>query len=140
MPASNRGESLIGSLDDPLAADVDPTARRHLAVHHQAEGFQTAELFPIGPMPDQIGICDQDAGRVLVSLEDAGRLSRLHQKGLVVFQFAESRYDRMVGLPVARRFAAPAVDDQVLRPFGDLCVQVVHQHAQRGFLVPALAA
>ena len=32
-----------------------------------------------------------------------------------------------------------AVDDQIVGPLGDVGIEVVHQHAQRGFLRPALA-
>ena len=34
MPARHRDEGLVGALDDPLAADVDPGAGGHLPVHH----------------------------------------------------------------------------------------------------------
>ena len=40
---------------------------------------------------------------------------------------------------LAGRAAGAAVDDQVLGVLGDLGVEVVHQHPQGGFLLPALA-
>ena len=38
-----------------------------------------------------------------------------------------------------RRPAGPAVDDEVVRVLGDLRVEVVHEHPERGFLLPAAA-
>ena len=35
--------------------------------------------------------------------------------------------------------AGAAVDDQILGTLGDLGIEIVHQHPQRGFLRPALA-
>src|SRR5436305_1608145 len=32
----HRGKCFERTLDDPLCADVDPTAGRHLAIHHQS--------------------------------------------------------------------------------------------------------
>ena len=32
-----------------------------------------------------------------------------------------------------------AVDDEVVRVLGDLRIEVVHEHPERGFLLPALA-
>ena len=37
-------------------------------------------------------------------------------------------------LPVARRLAGAAVDDQIVRTFGNVGIQIVQQHPQRGFL------
>ena len=46
---------------------------------------------------------------------------------------------RVVRLPVARRLARSAVDHQIVRPLGDVGIEIVHQHSQRGFLRPAFA-
>ena len=35
--------------------------------------------------------------------------------------------------------ARAAVDDQIVGPLGDLGIEIVHQHPQRGFLWPSLA-
>ena len=71
--------------------------------------------------------------------EDADRLAGLHQHGLVVLQRAQRRDDRVERLPAARGPAGAAVDDEVVGVLGHLGVEVVHQHPQRGFLLPALA-
>ena len=47
--------------------------------------------------------------------------------------------DRVERLPAAGGAAGAAVDHEVLGVLGDLGVEVVHQHPQRGFLLPALA-
>ena len=40
----------------------------------------------------------------------------------------------------ARRPPGPAVDDEVVGVLGDLRIEVVHEHPERGFLLPAAAA
>ena len=47
--------------------------------------------------------------------------------------------DGVEGRPRSRGPARPAVDDEVVGPLGDLRVEVVHEHPQRGFLLPAAA-
>ena len=46
--------------------------------------------------------------------------------------------DRVEAFPVAGRLADAAVNDEVLGTLGHLGVEVVHDHAQRGFGQPAL--
>ena len=53
---------------------------------------------------------------------------------------AQRRDDRVERLPRARGAPRAAVDDEVGGILGDLGVEVVHEHAQRGLLQPALAA
>ena len=47
--ARELGERLVGALEDPLGADVDPGAGRHLAVHRQAFALELAERVPGRP-------------------------------------------------------------------------------------------
>src|ERR1700733_5207203 len=66
------------------------------------------------------------------------RLARLHQQSLIGLPTAQCRNDAVVALPVARRAADTAINDQfarALRPFG---IEVVHQHAQRRLGKPRL--
>ena len=86
MLAADFDEGLVGALNDALAADVDPGAGGHLAVHHQALAIELVEMFPVGPMRHQIGIGDQHARRVGMGAEYADRLARLHQQRLVALQ------------------------------------------------------
>ena len=67
------------------------------------------------------------------------RLSRLHEQRLVVLERAQRRDDRVERLPAARGAAGAAVDDEIVGPFGDLGIEIVHQHPQRGFLRPSFA-
>ena len=139
MFSSGRGKRFVGALQNSLRADVDPASGGHLAVHHQARAVELVEMLPVVPVADEIGIGDQHARRVGVRAENADRLAGLHEQRFVVFERAQRRDDRVKAFPVARRLAAPAVDDQVFRLLGDLGVEVVHQHAQRRFLLPAFA-
>jgi hypothetical protein len=136
----DRTEGLVGALQDALRADVDPRARRHLPVHHQALGLELAELLPIRPVANEIGVRDQHARRPFVGAEHTDWLAGLHQHGLVVLQPAQRPHDRVERLPAAGGAAGAAVDHQVFGMLGDLGVEIVHQHPQRGLLLPALAS
>ncbi len=135
--AAGLDEGLVGALDDPLRADVDPGAGGHLAVHHQALAIELVEFFPSGPVRDQIGVGDQDAGCVGVGPEHADRLARLDQQRLVVAERLQGVDQDVVAAPVARRPPDAAVDHQLLRALGDLGVEIVHEHPQRRLGLPA---
>ena len=138
MLASHLDEGFVSALHDALRADIDPRARGHLAVHHQALAVEFVEMIPGRPMRHQVGVGDQHARGVDVGAEHAHRLARLHQQRLVGFEAAERRNDAVEGLPVARRAANAPVNDQLARPFGDIRIEIVHQHAQRRLGQPAL--
>jgi hypothetical protein len=129
-------ERLVGALNDSLAADVDPTPRSHLPVHHQALAIEFGKMLPSGPSADEIRIGDQDARRVRESAKDSYRLSRLHQQGFVVVELLEGGNDLSVAIPIARRTARAAVHDQVLRSLSHVRIEIVHQRAQCGFRMP----
>ncbi len=137
MLAARLDEGFVGALHDALAADVDPAAGGHLAVHGQAFGVQFVEVFPGGPVRHQVGVGDQHARGVGVGFEHADRLAGLHQQGFVVFQRFQGFDDLVVALPVARGAADAAVHHQLLGVLGHLRIEVVHQHAQRRFGQPA---
>jgi hypothetical protein len=77
---------------------------------------------------------------MIVRLENADGLTGLNQQSLVVLQLFESCDDGVVSLPAPRRAAGSSVYDQVLRTFGDVGVEIIHQHAHGGFLLPAFAS
>ena len=129
-------ERLEGALEDALGADVDPRAGGHLAVHRQAEVLEPAELLPVGPVADQVGVGDQHARRPLVGAHDADRLAALHEHGLVVGEGGQGADQGVVRLPVARGLAGPAVHHQLGGVLGVLRVEVVHQHPQRRLGLP----
>jgi hypothetical protein len=137
MLSAHLDKGFVGALHDALAADVDPRAGRHLAVHHQPLAVELVEVLPGRPVPDQVRVRDEDARCIRMGAEDAHRLARLDQQRLVVAERAQRRDDPVVTVPVARSAADAAVDDQFLGPLGDLGIEVVHQHAQRRFGQPA---
>ena len=137
MLTSRLDEGLVGALHDALRADVDPGAGRHLAVHHQPLGIELVEVLPVGPLRHQVGVGDQNARRVLVRPEHADRLARLNQQCLVVTEAFQRGDDGVEALPVASGAADAAVDDQFLGILGNVGIEIVHQHAQRGFGQPA---
>lgn len=132
-------EGLVGALQNALGTDVDPTAGGHLAVHGQAEGFESAEFVPGGPFGHEHRVADEHAGRVGVCLEYADGPPGLHQHGLVIFEPLERGDDAVEILPRPGRLPGPAVDYEVFGIFGNVGIEVVHEHAQGGFLLPALA-
>ncbi len=109
------GEALVRALQDPLGADVDPRARRHLPVHRQPERLEPAELLPRRPFGHEVRVRDQHPRRPLVGAEHADRLARLHEQRLVVGERAKRRDDRVERLPRARRAPGAAVDDEIVR-------------------------
>jgi len=76
---------------------------------------------------------------VIVRLEDSDWLARLHQQSFVVLQLLQSFDDGAIGFPAARGAPGSAIDDEVFGAFGDFLVEVIHEHAHGGFLLPAFA-
>ena len=138
--ARDRAERLVRALHDSLRADVDPRARRHLAVHHQPAPLELAEVLPGRPAARRD--CSSRSARAART-----RCVRNTPTGLPLCtssvssfsSVAQRRDDRVERLPVARRASRAAVHDEIVRPLGDVGIEVVHQHAQRGFLLPSLA-
>ena len=139
MLAPRLHEGLVGTLHDALRADIDPRTGRHLAVHHQTLAVEFVEMGPVGPVPDEVRIREQHARRVRMGAEDPDGLARLDQERFVVLERAEARDDAVEGLPVARRAADAAIDDEILRALGHLGVEVVHQHPHRRLALPGPA-
>jgi hypothetical protein len=72
-------------------------------------------------------------------MKDSYRLPGLHEQRLVAFEASKGSDDGMETIPIARRSARAPVHDQLLRSFANLRIQIVEQHAQRRFLLPAFA-
>ena len=128
---AGRHERLVRALQNSLAADVDPAARRHLAEHRQAERLEPAELVPGRPARDEQRVRDQDARSRRARPEDADRLAALDEQGLVVAEREQRPDERAQRLRVAGSLARAAVDDELLGPLRDLRIEVVQQHSQR---------
>jgi hypothetical protein len=90
-------------------------------------------------MTYEIGIAQQYTRRVFMGAKDGHGLSGLYEQRLVSGKVRERANDGMKTFPIARRFSSAAIDDQIVRFFSDLWIQIVHQHAQGGFLLPAFA-
>ena len=135
-----RGEGLERALQDALRADVDPASRGHLAVHHQALAVEFVKVLPVGPFADKIRVGNDHARGHVVGGKDGHGLAGLDQKGFIVAEMFEFAHDGVKAFPVARGAADAAVDDQVGGALGHVGIEVVHQAAQSGFLLPALAA
>ena len=133
MLAPHFDEGLVRALNDALAADIDPAARGHLAVHHQALFIELVEMLPVGPFGNQVRIGEQHARRILVRAEDADGLARLDQQRLVAFEALQRFDDPVIAFPVARGAADAAIDDEFVRRLGDVGMEVVHQHPHRRF-------
>src|SRR5438067_3575270 len=90
-------------------------------------------------MTNEIGIRDQYPRRFIVGAEFADRLARLNEQGLVVFKPAQRTDNGIETFPTSGGPSGTAVNDQPLRRFRDLRIEIVHQHAQGRFLMPAFA-
>jgi hypothetical protein len=137
MLAAHLDEGFVRALHDALAADIDPAARGHLAVHHQALFIELVEMLPIRPFGDEVRIGEQHTRGVLVGTKDADGLARLDEQSFVAFQALQRLDDPVIAFPIARGAADAAIDDQLVRRFGDVGVEVVHQHPHRRFGEPA---
>ena len=72
--------------------------------------------------------------------QNAHWLTRLDQQRLIVLQALERAHNGVEGGPVARSLPCAAVNHQLVRSFGYFRIEIVHQHAQGSFLLPALGA
>ena len=134
------GEAFVGALEDSLGTDVDPRTSCHLAVHGQFQMLQPTEFIPGGPVGYQVGVGDQHPRGPLMGAHHSDRLARLDQHGLVVGEGGESSRDGIERRPRAGGAAGAAVDHQIVGALGNLGVEVVVQHPQHCFLLPAAAA
>ena len=139
MPLGQRSEGLKSALQNALRPDVNPASRRHLAEHDEALLVELVEMLPGGPLAHQVGVGDDDARGHVVRGKHADGLAGLDQQRLFIAQPLKLAHDGVVAVPVACGLADAAVDDQVRRPLAHLGIEVVHQAAQGGFLLPALA-
>ncbi len=139
MTTGNGGQRLVRALDDALTSDIDPASRRHLAEHGQAAVLEVSEVLPCRPCGHEQRVGDEHARRPGMRLEDANGFSGLHEQRFVVFERRQRSHDGVERRPVSRGLARSAVHDQIVRPFCDIGIQIVHQHPERSFLRPALA-
>src|ERR1044071_7189952 len=72
--------------------------------------------------------------------EFADRFAGLHKKRLVIFQLAQRANNSVETFPISSRSSVAAVNDQPIRRLCHFGIEIVHQHAHGGFLVPALAS
>ena len=136
MLLAGRRERLVRALEDPLGADVDPAPGGHLPVHRQAQGLEPPELVPRRPARHEQRVRDQHAWRSRMRPQHTDGLPALHEQRLVLSEREQRADDRAQCVVVARSLPRTAVDDQVLRPLGDLGVEVVQQHSQGGLRRP----
>src|SRR6266568_8934435 len=120
MATADLDEGLVSALHDALATDVDPGARRHLAVHHQALAIELVEVIERRPMRDEIRVRDQHAWRIRMGAENADRFAGLNQQRLVSLEITQRSNDPVKALPVARGAADAAINDELARALGDL--------------------
>jgi hypothetical protein len=89
-------------------------------------------------MRHEVRVGDQHARRIGVGADDGDRLARLHDQRLVRFEVLQRGDDAVEILPGPGGAADAAIDHQLMRVFGHVGVQVVHQHPHRGLGLPAL--
>src|SRR5437764_15465393 len=82
---------------------------------------------------------DQHPRRFFVRAENADRLTGLDKQCLIVLQLAQRTNDRVECLPTPGRSSRAAVNDEMVRVLCNVRIEIVHQHPERGFLVPAFA-
>ena len=135
--AGDFGEAFVGALQDALGTDVYPGTGGHLAVHHEAFGFEAAEFAPVGPVGYQMRVGDKHSGGPFMGAEDADRFAGLHEHGFVIVEGGEGAFDGVVGVPGAGGSTGASVDHEIFGAFGYFGVEVVLQHPVGGFLGPS---
>src|SRR2546430_2598932 len=135
----DRREGLIGALENPLRADVDPRPGGHLSVHRQPGILEPAEFVPGRPARDDERVRDEHARRPLMRAEDTHGLAGLHEQGLVILKPRERLKDAVERGPRPCRAPGAAVDDEVFWTLGNVRVEAVLDHAERGLLRPGEA-
>src|SRR6266536_3945542 len=140
MPCGDGAERLVGTLENSLRPDVDPRSRSHLPVHDEAPALEIAEHLPRGVPGDEVRIRDEHARGIRVRREYPDGFARLHEQRLVVRQHAQRATDRVERRPIPRGLAGAAIHDEIVRALRHFGVEVVHEHAERGFLHPTLTA
>ena len=135
--AGHGAKGFVSSLYDALRANVDPGTGGHLAIHHQAFFIQFVEMFPVAPIWNKVGICDDYPWCSRMSFEDPHGFAALHQQCFISLQSRQCFHNFVIARPVSCSAADAAVDHQRFRMFCHLGVKVIHQHAQRRFGLPA---
>ena len=97
-------------------------------------------MIPRCPFAHEVGIGDDDARGHLVGRKYGDRLAGLDEQCVFGAEALEFMDDGMEALPVARGTADAAVYDEVLGALSDFGIEVVHEAAEGGFLLPAFAA
>src|SRR5699024_2527563 len=121
-----------------LCTDGDPRAGGQLSVHGEARLLEAAEFIPICPLWHQVRVGNEHARGFFMRSQHSHRLAALYQHSLIIFQAFDRCHNLMVAFPVTRSLPAAAIDDQLIRLFGYLRIQIIHQHTQSRFLMPAL--
>jgi Sigma-70 region 2 len=85
------------------------------------------------------GAVRSQARRFGVGAKNPDRFAGLNEQRFVVFKIAQGSDDGVEGGPIACGAAGAAVDDELVGLFGNLGVEVVHEHAEGGFLMPTFA-
>ena len=132
-------EGFKRALHDALRTDVYPRTGGHLAVHHQTFFVEFVEVFPGRPVRHQIGVGQQHTRRIRVRGEYTDRLTALDQQGFVVVEGFQGGQNGVEAGPIAGSAADAAVHHQTLRIFGHCRIQIVLDHAERGFGQPGFA-
>ena len=137
MLATGFHEGFVGALHNSLTADIDPTARGHLAIHRQPFRIQFVKMFPRRPVRHEVRVGNQYARGIFMGFKHPHRFAGLHQQGFVAFKMGQRVHNGVVAFPVARCATDAAVHHQLMRIFSNVGIEIVHQHAQRRFGEPA---
>ena len=119
MPLGDPHEDFIGALNHALRADILPIAGGQAAPADQVLLLQFVEVLGLRPLADHVAIGHDDDRRLVVGLDQADRLARLHDQRLVVRHGAQRLDDLVVRRPVARGLAERGIDDEIGRVLAD---------------------
>jgi hypothetical protein len=138
--AAGLGEGLVGALHDALRADIDPRARRHLAVHHQPLRSSSLKWSQLAHCGTRLELAISTRGASAWVRNTPTGLPDWTSSVSSAFEGLQRGDDAVEVLPGARGPANAAIDHQLVRVLGHVRVQIVHQHPHRRFGEPSCFA
>ncbi len=132
-------QGVVGSVHDPLGADVHPAARCHLPVAGHSHLGSGLPVLLIVILSDEQPIGDDHPWTVRTGTKQSQGMAGLHHQGLVLGQDLEISLDQTILHPVLADPAGFPVGHQFIGIQGHIEIQVVVDHDLEGLPGQAVA-
>ena len=139
LQAAGAQQGVEGAVYDALGTDVHPAAGGHLAVVGNTQSGGAVEVLLVVVHADHQTVGDDAAGRQLMRVEQAQRVTRHDHQGLLVGHDLQILLDQAVLHPVLANLAGLTVGHQLVGVQSHIKVQVVVDHDLEGLGLGAVA-